>query len=136
MNNRTELDDALSRVYSGEYPDMSDAAVIAEALRAAQPFNNLTPEEAERLAMLSEECAEVIQIVGKILRHGYDSYHPNNPNVSNRQHLEEEIMDVHAVVQMMKVRGDVEAPDVGAYMAGRIGRKLRYSHHQRNDDGA
>lgn len=33
-------------------------------------FNNLTPGEAERLAMLAEECGEVIQAVGKILRHG------------------------------------------------------------------
>lgn len=41
-------------------------------------FNGLTPAEAERLAMLSEECGEVIQIIGKILRHGYDSYHPDD----------------------------------------------------------
>ena len=33
-------------------------------------FNNLTPGEAERLAILAEECGEVIQIIGKILRHG------------------------------------------------------------------
>lgn len=101
------------------------------------PFHNgLTYAESERLAMLAEECSEVIQIVGKILRHGYDSYHPDNPSHLNRAQLEEEIMDVHAVVQMMKARGDISTPDVGAYMAGRIGRKLRYSHHQRNDAGA
>ncbi len=41
-------------------------------------FNRLTPAEAERLAMLAEEAAEVIQIVGKILRHGYASYHPDD----------------------------------------------------------
>ena len=34
-------------------------------------FNQLTPAETERLAILAEECGEVIQAVGKILRHGY-----------------------------------------------------------------
>ena len=33
-------------------------------------FNGLTPAEDERLAMLAEECAEVIKIVSKIQRHG------------------------------------------------------------------
>ena len=42
-------------------------------------FNKLTPAEDERLAMLAEECAEVIQIVSKIQRHGYDSWHPDDP---------------------------------------------------------
>ena len=50
-------------------------------------FNGLTPAEAERLAMLAEECGEVIQMVGKILRHGYDSYHPADPNTTNKQLL-------------------------------------------------
>ena len=34
------------------------------------PFNGLTPAEAERLALLMEECGEVVQIIGKVLRHG------------------------------------------------------------------
>lgn len=34
-------------------------------------FNGLSPAEVERLALLAEECGEVIQTVGKILRHGY-----------------------------------------------------------------
>lgn len=39
----------------------------------AQHFNQLKPSEAERLACLIEECGEVIQAAGKILRHGYKS---------------------------------------------------------------
>ena len=34
-------------------------------------FNKLTPAQAERLAILIEECGEVIQAATKILRHGY-----------------------------------------------------------------
>ena len=30
--------------------------------------NNLTPAEEERLALLSEECGEVIQAIGKVLK--------------------------------------------------------------------
>lgn len=54
-------------------------------------FNQLTPQEAETVAILMEECAEVIQVCGKILRHGLESSHPDNPTVTNRQLLELEI---------------------------------------------
>lgn len=56
-------------------------------------FNQLTPAEAERLAVLAEECGEVIQAVGKILRHGYESSHPDG-GPTNRRTLEREIGDV------------------------------------------
>lgn len=63
-------------------------------------FNGLTPAEAERLAILFEECAEVIQVVGKILRHGYESVHPNG-GMNNRRLLEEELGHVEAAIVMM-----------------------------------
>jgi len=63
----------------------------------ANHFNRLTPAEAERLAMLAEECGEVIQVIGKILRHGYDSYHPADPSTTNRQLLGRELTDLLAV---------------------------------------
>ena len=44
-------------------------------------FNQLTPAEAERLALLLEELGEAQQAIGKILRHGYASTHPANPGV-------------------------------------------------------
>ena len=34
-------------------------------------FNGLTPAEAKRLALLAEECGEVLQAIGKVLRHGF-----------------------------------------------------------------
>ena len=91
-------------------------------------FNKLTPAEAERLAMLAEECAEVIQIVGKILRHGYDSYHPVNPRVSNRDLLAKELRDVNAVLMAMG-RNELREYSVQDAL-GVWERKLQYTHHQ------
>ena len=93
-----------------------------------QHFNKLTPAEAERLAMLAEECGEVIQIVGKILRHGYDSYHPVNPRVSNRDLLAKELRDVNAVLLAMG-RGELREYSVQD-VVGVWDRKLQYTHHQ------
>lgn len=91
-------------------------------------FNGLTPAEAERLAMLAEEAAEVIQIVGKILRHGYASYHPDNPSLTNRVLLMNELADFNAVQLLMENSGDVFR--IGDEIDRILGRKLTYTHHQ------
>ena len=91
-------------------------------------FNQLTPAQAERLAMLAEECAEVIQVVGKILRHGYDSHHPSDPSTTNRQLLEREITALRAVASALW-RDGVSQGSI-ADMDRAWARKLRFSHHQ------
>jgi len=91
-------------------------------------FNQLTPAEAERLAMLAEECGEVIQVIGKILRHGYDSYHPVNPSATNRQLLGRELTDLYAVASAL-CRDKV--PEGSLFDQDQTwARKLRYAHHQ------
>ena len=92
-------------------------------------FNNLTPAQAERLAMLAEECGEVIQVIGKILRHGYNNYHPDRPHITNRELLQQELTDLAAVENQIHARDRVFMP---SSMAVDIawGRKLRYAHHQ------
>ena len=90
-------------------------------------FNRLTPAEAERLAMLAEEAGEIVQAVGKILRHGFDSYHPENPQTTNRMLLEGEINDLYAVVGLLAVAGDIQ--DCSA-LDEHISKKLRFAHHQ------
>lgn len=55
-------------------------------------FNKLTPAETERLAILAEECGETIQVIGKILRHGYESFHPKDYATTNRTLLENELV--------------------------------------------
>lgn len=67
----------------------------------SKPFNGLTPAQAELLALLSEECNEVGMIVGKILRHGALSYHPDRPETTNYELLIREVGDVLAAVHLL-----------------------------------
>jgi len=91
-------------------------------------FNQLTPAQAERLAMVAEECAEVIQIVGKILRHGYDSHHPNDPLSTNRDLLGRELTDLYAVASALCRDG---VPEGSLHDQDRAWmKKLRFAHHQ------
>lgn len=90
-------------------------------------FNQLSPSEAERLAILAEEAGEVVQIVGKILRHGLDSHHPDDPSRTNRMMLENEICDFYAAVSLMCEQGDIP---YCAALDDHINKKLRYAHHQ------
>lgn len=91
----------------------------------------LTPAEAERLAMLAEECGEVIQAVGKILRHGYESRHPEGV-IENRVALARELGDVMAIMELMDEAGDVFKVDTDKYMDIKLLKIHRYTHHQRD----
>ena len=72
-------------------------------------FNDLTPAEDERLAYLMEECGEAIQIIGKIMRHGYESYNPHKPELgSNRSLLQNELGDVLRAIRMLADAGDLD----------------------------
>jgi NTP pyrophosphatase (non-canonical NTP hydrolase) len=58
----------------------------------------------EVMNILSEECAEVIQAVSKCHRFGLDNLKPGKP-LTNAQHLEGEIGDVLAMVDLLKLKG-------------------------------
>jgi NTP pyrophosphatase (non-canonical NTP hydrolase) len=99
-------------------------------------FNQLTPAEAERLAILAEEAGEIVQAVGKILRHGYESYHPDDPRTSNRQHLERELGDLSAIVYDMCRREDLSPAAIESQRHLKLGRLeagTLYLHHQREE---
>lgn len=91
-------------------------------------FNELSPAEAERLAYLVEELAEVQQSACKILRHGYSSLNPDAPQLGdNRSQLIRELRDAAGAIARMAAAGDLPLhvmadpnPDKGA----------RYMHHQ------
>ena len=92
-------------------------------------FNGLTPAEAERLFMLSEEAGEIVQAVGKILRHGPNSRHPEGGE-TNIETLRRELSDLIAVATIMREKGD-PLGDFKAVDGEHIWqRKLRYTHHQ------
>lgn len=98
---------------------------------AGLQFNNLTPKEHEALTILFEECSEVIQIIGKINRHGLESYHPKSGD-SNRVELIKEIGDVFAAVELVVREGIVIQHQIDAARQDKISRYRQhpeYLHH-------
>jgi len=60
----------------------------------------MNAKEKEVMDILQEECAEVIQAVSKISRFGIDNLKPGKPK-TNREHLEEELGDMLAMIDIM-----------------------------------
>ena len=58
----------------------------------------------EVMNILSEECAEVIQAVSKCHRFGLHNAKPGKP-LTNAQHMEVEIGDLLAMVDLLKSKG-------------------------------
>lgn len=93
-------------------------------------FNELTDAEAERLAILAEECAEVIYVVGKILRHGYESYNPTDDRMNlNRFLLENELSHVANIVDMMIKAGDINELQMSYCQEAKAETIGLYLHH-------
>lgn len=92
----------------------------------------LTPAEVERLALLSEELAETIVIVGKILRHGFDSFDPTDPEkIPNFVLLEREIADVKYAIRLMSINDDISRTAIHEnYARISLENKRVYLHHQ------
>ena len=91
----------------------------------------LTPAEAERLAFLAEECAEVIQAVAKIQRHGFHSFNPDAPEKGdNRKQLEVEIGDVKAAILLCVKGDDVDDLRIMSNVQTKLKKMGRYFHHQ------
>lgn len=93
--------------------------------------NGLSPAEAERLAILLEEMGEAQQIIGKILRHGYDSFHPDRERSdTNRHMLMRELGDVESAVRRLVHAGDISGDSVRAAGYDKDQRIKPYLHHQ------
>ena len=73
----------------------------------------LTKAEEERLIKLMEECGEVIQAASKILRHGWDSKNPNDPNhLGNKLDLERELADLTAAVLKLDAAKNISLTNI------------------------
>jgi hypothetical protein len=81
---------------------------VSQAEERMKHFNELSPAEAERLAILAEEMGEAIQVIGKILRHGYDSCNPHRMGEPRNRHLLEiELGDVMYAIDAMDKAKDI-----------------------------
>lgn len=96
-------------------------------------FNNLTPAQAERLALLAEELGEAVQIVGKCLRHGFNSFNPDDPRrARNWELLQRELDDVLFAIELLCVDGDLYEPSIEVCRAEKARKVWDYLHHQRD----
>jgi len=73
--------------------------------------NDLSLAQIERLSLLLEEMGETLQVIGKIQRHGYESFDPFMPppaGSTNRQLLERELGDVLVAIDIMLNALDID----------------------------
>jgi len=93
-------------------------------------YNQLTPAQAEALAILAEECGETIQIIGKILRHGKDSHHPGDKEkMPNWMLLSIELGHINAAVELCTAQYIVTNNAVADSCSEKLERIKRYLHH-------
>lgn len=78
--------------------------------------------------MLSEEMGEAIQAIGKVLRHGYDSRHPDG-GPTNKESLERECGDVrHAMIRLC-ASGDLDKQRIHDCADIKAKTVSKYLHH-------
>lgn len=82
-----------------------------------------TPEEAELLSLLIEECAEVQQRATKALRFGLGEVQPGQP-YSNAVRLQHELLDLVFALAMLESAGII-APELAVEGAVEILEKKR-----------
>jgi NTP pyrophosphatase (non-canonical NTP hydrolase) len=71
--------------------------------------------ELELLGLLQEECAEVIQIISKVRRFGFDSKNPYDPSgKDNRTLATDEIGDVYAIMSLLLNMGTFQTDEIHA----------------------
>ena len=100
---------------------------------AVENFNNLTPAQTESLALVTEECGEASQAVGKILRHGLFSTNPANGQ-TNLDHLTEELGQILAIVEIGIANGVVDRNFLNVSRDKKLKTILKYIHHAKIPD--
>jgi len=87
----------------------------------------------ERLYLLLEELGECQQAIGKVLRHGYDEYHPDRPT-NNRQDLERELGDVLCAIGLLCNSGDLDAQKIDDARIAKSVSMYRYLHYNKRKE--
>jgi hypothetical protein len=125
----TERDKFIKSVQR-ERMEGTDTHHPPDPLSSNQHFNALSPVELELLSLLAEECGEVVQIIGKILRHGLHSYHPTSEQI-NSYTLEREMGDVRAAMILLCEAGITRKSMVHQCADAKLRRITQYLHHAR-----
>jgi NTP pyrophosphatase (non-canonical NTP hydrolase) len=87
----------------------------------------MDPKIKEVMDITQEECAEVIQAISKISRFGIDNLKPSKPK-TNREHLEEELGDMLAMVDIMLEKGVVSLDNLNIAKAAKIEKLKKWSN--------
>ena len=86
----------------------------------------MDPKQKEALDILQEECAEVIQAVSKISRFGLDNLKPGKPK-TNREHLEEELGDLVAMIDILTRNGIVDSTNIEMAARAKVEKLKKWS---------
>lgn len=95
-------------------------------------FNQLTPQQAERLALLGEELGATQHAIGKILRHGFESRNPtlhSSHAPSNRETLTKEIASILVAIDLLIEAEDISKQAISEYIEIKKIRVEPYLHH-------
>ena len=83
----------------------------------------------EVMDIAQEECAEVIQAISKISRFGIDNLKPGKPK-TNREHLEEELGDLLAMVDILENMDAINMDSVNLARRAKIEKLKKWSNIQ------
>jgi NTP pyrophosphatase (non-canonical NTP hydrolase) len=92
----------------------------------------MTESDNETMDILQEEAAEVIQAVSKIRRFGIDNAKPGKDQ-SNREHLEEELGDVLAMIDILLINEVVSWGNLHKAKRAKIEKLKKWSNIQNLD---
>jgi NTP pyrophosphatase (non-canonical NTP hydrolase) len=81
----------------------------------------------EILLITQEECAEVIQAISKISRFGLDAKHPDRVE-TNREHLEEEVGDLLAMIDLLIINSVVSEDNLNAARRKKFAKLRQWSN--------
>jgi NTP pyrophosphatase (non-canonical NTP hydrolase) len=92
--------------------------------------NNLTDQERELFYIVQEECAEVIQMISKILRFGF------NEEFKNQERLTQEVGDLVACITLLYASGIVDKQEVELAVENKLLKLKRWSKlFKKEEDG-
>jgi NTP pyrophosphatase (non-canonical NTP hydrolase) len=95
------------------------------------PMPRLFPIELERLALLSEELGEAQKAIGKILRHGFYSHNPDDPEAGqNYAQLETELGDVLAAIDLLAIVAPIKRTNILRRVPIKLQKVQKYLHHK------